>query len=93
MFLFCFFEVGTAVWPGEIYHGNLLLKQSGKIFCHSLFLINNFVVVDSPRFQKSLGIDPKKALLLIAVYTTGVYIRCRMYNTITVDTMSPDQHA
>ena len=31
-------------------------------FCHLLFLIGNFVMVDSPRFPKSSGIDPKKAL-------------------------------
>ena len=29
-FFFC--EVGTAVWPREFYHGNLLLKQSGEVF-------------------------------------------------------------
>ena len=89
-FLF-FHEVRTAVWPREFYHGNLLLKQSGKIpvaiprfllikththtfirfavvssflwcFCHCLFLIGNFAMVDSPRFPKSSGIDSKKAL-------------------------------
>ena len=31
-------------------------------FCYCLFLIGNFVMVDSPRFPKSSGIDPKKAL-------------------------------
>ena len=30
-FLFFFNEVGTAVWSREFYHGNMLLKQSGKI--------------------------------------------------------------
>ena len=35
-------------------------------FCHCLFLIGNFVMVDSPRFPKSLGIDPKKALIISA---------------------------
>ena len=25
------YEVGTAVWPREFYHGNLLLKQSSRI--------------------------------------------------------------
>ena len=33
-------------------------------FCHFLFLNGNFVMVDSPRFPKSSGIDPKKALVL-----------------------------
>ena len=28
-----------------------------------LFIIGNFVMVDSPRFPKSSGIDPKKALI------------------------------
>ena len=28
---FYFYEVGTAVWPREFYHGNLLSKQSSKI--------------------------------------------------------------
>ena len=31
-----------------------------------LFLIGNFVMVDSPRFPKSSGIDPKKALKKLA---------------------------
>ena len=31
-------------------------------FCHCLFLIGNFVMVDSPWFPKSSGIDPKKTL-------------------------------
>ena len=30
MTVFFFYEVGTAVWPREFYHGNLLSKQSGK---------------------------------------------------------------
>ena len=30
--------------------------------CHCLFLIGNVVMVDSPRFPKSSGIDPKTAL-------------------------------
>ena len=33
-------------------------------FRHRLLLIGNFVVVDSPRFPKSSGIDPKKALII-----------------------------
>ena len=88
--VFFFYEVGTAVWPREFYHGNL--KQSGKIpvtiprflllkkkntvirfavvwsflcFCHCIFLIGNFVMVDSPRFTKSSAIDPKKALFFL----------------------------
>ena len=94
MFCFVFYEVGTAVWPREFYHGNLLLKQSdkkvpeaipwflrGKKTKHRrsirrglvflmvtlpLFIshVGNFVMVDSPRFPKSSGIDPKKACLL-----------------------------
>ena len=39
-------------------------------FCHCLFLIGNFAMVDSPRFPKSSGIDPKKALLI----TTHLFI-------------------
>ena len=37
-------------------------------FCYCLFLIGNFVIVDSPRFPKYSGIDPKKAPLKIQVY-------------------------
>ena len=33
-------------------------------FIHSLFLIGNFVMVDSQRFPESSGIDPKKALVI-----------------------------
>ena len=36
-------------------------------FCHCLFLIGNFVMIDSPRFPKSSGIDPKKALPVSSV--------------------------
>ena len=36
-------------------------------FCHCLFLIGNFVMGDSPRFPKSSGIGPKKALINTAI--------------------------
>ena len=31
-------------------------------FAIGIFLIGNFVMVDSPRFPESSGVDPKKAL-------------------------------
>ena len=40
-FFFFSNEVGTTVWPREFYHGNLLLKQSGKFP----------VAIPIPRFQ------------------------------------------
>ena len=42
-------------------------------FCHCLFLIGNFVMVDSPRFPKSSGIDSKKALNNSAVINMAEY--------------------
>ena len=38
-----------------------------------LFLIGNFVMVGSPRFRKSSGIDPRKALLNI-IRIIGVFL-------------------
>ena len=98
-FFFC--EVGTAVWPREFYHGNLLLKQSAKIpvaiprfllrkkkktpsfdspwfglSCGAFAIVyssfGNFVMVGSPRFPKSSGIDPKKALVFSSVWAEAV---------------------
>ena len=60
-FFVLFYEVGTAVWPREFYHGR------GSVYLmHCLLLIGNFGMVDSPRFPKSSGIDPKKALVVMA---------------------------
>ena len=44
-----------------------------RCFCHRLFLIGNFVLVDSPRFPKSSGMDPKKALNNSAVINMAEY--------------------
>ena len=62
-------------WP---YRGSYFVKRNKNTvirftvvwsflwcFCHYLFLIGKFVMVDSPRFPKSSGIDPTKALILI----------------------------
>ena len=57
-------------WP---YSGSYFVKKKHRrsirrglvflmVLCHCLFPIGNFVMVDSPRFPKSSGIGPKKAL-------------------------------
>lgn len=40
-------------------------------FCHRLFLIDNFVVVDLPRFSKYSGYYPKKALMFLGTSRTN----------------------
>ena len=45
-------------------------------FCHCLFLIGNFVMVDSPRFPKSSGIDPEKALKKMASVKNYILYEC-----------------
>ena len=48
----------AVVWP-SLWH-----------FWHCLFLtFGNFVMVDSPRFPESSGIDPKKALKIVTFCT------------------------
>ena len=41
-------------------------------FCHCLFLIDNFIMVDSPRFPISSGIDPKKPWNIYSWYEVSV---------------------
>ena len=43
-------------------------------FCHCLFLIGNFFMVDSPRFPKSSGIDAKEALIITYVSVSMLYV-------------------
>ena len=71
------FETKWLKWPW-LYHGSYFVKVN-KItvirfavvrslilgFCHCLFDIRNFVMVDSPRFPKSSAIDPEKALQIL----------------------------
>ena len=44
-------------------------------FCHCLFLIGNFFMVDSPRFPKSSGIDPKKLVKFAWPYRGSYFVK------------------
>ena len=56
--VFFFYQAGTAVWPREFCHGNLLLKQSGKIpvaIPRFLLCKKKTPSLDSPWFGLSYG--------------------------------------
>ena len=62
------------VRPGYTRLSRLPFGLSYGAFAIGIFLIGNFVMVDSPRFPKSSGIGPKKALLNSMVKTMSLII-------------------
>ena len=70
------------------YRGSYFVKKTNTVirfavlwsfllvwcFCHCLFLIGNLVMVESPRFPKSSGIDPKKGLQYFELFIGALKI-------------------